>query len=379
MVAFRFRWFGLCHCERSVAISLAQQQFWPLECIAVKLNHLNRNATKGLSEAGAGGVGYVNMRGLDAQTDLRTADREVLIEISIRQQAIIESLEQRIVQLAGRAIRRRRTGRMPGLKPKGDRKPAQSRKPRKPRLQGFARTRMAPTTREVIDLPPVPVEVAEHAVIGQKSCIRAGPRCRRRCIPPAQLDGVVMGKQRLGINLISLTTVPSNAAGPIHLLRDIHDLRALYPDDEPLGRWADAAHEVYAKAKAFTHPSEWPRRRGQLALEQRLLALCRPYRDDPSAVQAKLCRRVEKHIKSLPRTGYGELFVFVAETAVPPDNNAAERSRRHLVVSRKVSGGTRSPQGTETKMTLASVFGAWRAQGLNPRSACRQLLISPQV
>ena len=42
----------------------------------------------------------------------------------------------------------------------------------------------------------------------------------------------------------------------------------------------------------------------------------------------------EPHIK--------ELFVFVAEPEVPPDNNAAERSLRHLVVSRKVSGGTRS-------------------------------------
>ncbi len=154
------------------------------------------------------------------------------------------------------------------------------------------------------------------------------------------------------------------------MLRDIHDLRALYPDDAPLGRWADAVHDVYEKAKAFTLPSERPRRRAQLALEQRLLALCQPYRDDPSAVQAKLCRRVEKHIK--------ELFVFVAEPETPPDNNAAERSRRHLVVSRKVSGGTRSPRGTETKMTLASAFGAWRAQGLNPRSVCRQLLISPQ-
>ena len=96
-----------------------------------------------------------------------------------------------------------------------------------------------------------------------------------------------------------------------------------------------------------------------------------PYRDDPSAAQAKLCRRVEKHIK--------ELFVFVAEPEAPPDNNAAERSLRHLVVSRKVSGGTRSPQGTETKMTLASVFGTWRAQGLNPLTTCRQLLASPQV
>ena len=102
-----------------------------------------------------------------------------------------------------------------------------------------------------------------------------------------------------------------------------------------------------------------------------------PFRHDPSATQAKLCRRIERHIKSLPRTGYGELFVFVAEPAVPSDNNAAERSLRHLVISRKINGGTRSERGTERKMTLASLFGTWRAQGLNPLAACRQLLVSP--
>ena len=444
---------------------------------------------------------------MDAQIDLRTADRAVLIDIIIRQQAIIESLEKRTAQLEGRA-KAKGSGGMPGLKPQTDRKPAQSRKPRKPRARGFARTRMAPTrrvehvvercpdcatplsggwthrTREVIDLPRVPVEIVEHAYM-----VRACPRCRRRCAPSSQLEGMVMGKQRLGINLISLMValreearlpfriiqwyleavhglrlslgsivaatqrVAQKAQGALtdivarirgspvvhadetgwredghngyvwtfstpnlryflrrgrskavvaealgaefagvlvsdfyaayhhydgpkqrcwaHLLRDIHDLRALYPDDDRLGRWADAVHAVYAKATACTHPSERPRRRAQPALEQRLLALCQPYRDDPSAAQAKLCRRVEKHIK--------ELFVFVAEPEAPPDNNAAERSLRHLVVSRKVSGGTRSPQGTETKMTLASVFGTWRAQGLNPLTACRQLLASPQV
>ena len=83
---------------------------------------------------------------------------------------------------------------------------------------------------------------------------------------------------------------------------------------------------------------------------------CRPFLSDPSAVQGKLCRRIERHIK--------ELFVFVAEPDVPADNNPAERSRRHLVISRKVSGGTRSERGTESKMTLASLFGTWR--GLNP-------------
>ncbi len=91
----------------------------------------------------------------------------------------------------------------------------------------------------------------------------------------------------------------------------------------------------------------------------------------PGCVDAWRTTYIENHIK--------ELFVFVAEPQAPPDNNAAERSLRHLVVSRKISGGTRSRQGTDTKMTLASIFGTWRAQGLNPLTACQQLLTSPQV
>ena len=109
------------------------------------------------------------------------------------------------------------------------------------------------------------------------------------------------------------------------------------------------------------------------------MALARPFLNDPLAVQAKLCRRMERFIK--------ELFVFVSDPTVPPDNNAAERSLRHLVISRKISGGTRSDQGTDTKpvlsqvegMTLASLFGTWRARGLNPLLECRRLLTSPQL
>ena len=72
---------------------------------------------------------------------------------------------------------------------------------------------------------------------------------------------------------------------------------------------------------------------------------------------------------------------------MPSDNNAAERSLRHLVISRKISGGTRSDQGTDSKpvpspvegMTLASLFGTWRARGLDPLLECRRLLTSPQL
>ena len=345
-------------------------------------------------------------------------------------------------------------------------------------------------TREVIDLPVVPAQVAEHVYIA-----RTGPVCRRRCLPQAELGGVVLGRQRLGVNLLSriaalreeerlpirsiqwyLNTVhqlrrsvgaivgalhrTAQLAQPVvaeivdriraspvvhaeatgwrengvngyvwtfstpteryflrqgqgkevvaealgdssnrvggrrftgvlvsdfyaayhhcdgpkqrcwaHLLRDIHDLVALHPKDAPLAQWAGAIHQLYAQAKAFHHPEQQRRRVAQLALERRLLAICQPFLDNPSAIPGRLCRRIERFSK--------ELFVFVAEPDVPPDNNAAERSRRHVAISRKVSGGARSEQGADSKMALASIFGAWRARGLNPLDACRQLLVSP--
>ena len=48
-------------------------------------------------------------------------------------------------------------------------------------------------------MPVVPVQVTEHVYIA-----RTCPACRRRCTPPAVLDGVALGRQRLGVNLLSL-------------------------------------------------------------------------------------------------------------------------------------------------------------------------------
>ena len=135
---------------------------------------------------------------------------------------VIERLERRIETLEGKA----KPGgppRMPGLKPKSGSRPPKPKQPRKQRRHGFARPRMTAThrvehmvescpdcgthlsggwtqrTREVIDLPVVPVQVAEHVFIA-----RTCPACRRRCLPQAELDGVVVGRQRLGVNLLSL-------------------------------------------------------------------------------------------------------------------------------------------------------------------------------
>ena len=51
-------------------------------------------------------------------------------------------------------------------------------------------------------------------------------------------------------------------------------------------------------------------------------------------------------------------------------NNLAERSVRPLVIARKISGGTRSPNGSETLMVFFSLFGSLAAQGLNTFFHC---------
>ncbi|MFN8568140.1 MAG: transposase [Kouleothrix sp.] len=55
-------------------------------------------------------------------------------------------------------------------------------------------------------------------------------------------------------------------------------------------------------------------------------------------------------------------------------NNLAERSIRPLVVCRKISGGSRSKEGTKTRMGLASLFETWQARKLNPFDECLKRL-----
>ncbi len=75
-----------------------------------------------------------------------------------------------------------------------------------------------------------------------------------------------------------------------------------------------------------------------------------------------------------------ELFEYVRVAGLAADNNLAERSIRPLTVARKVSGGTRSPTGSQVRMGLQSLFGTWAAQGEEPLDACLTMLgVSPKT
>ncbi len=153
----------------------------------------------------------------------------------------------------------------------------------------------------------------------------------------------------------------------VHFLRDVHELKEKFPHDEALWRWAADVKAVYEQAVDWVahelDPRLSPRQQKQVrvaqqhAFEQQVLALCRPF-VGKGCPQETLCQRVERFLP--------ELFVFVAVPGVPAHNNLAERSVRPLVIARKISGGSRSPKGSDTRMDLFSLLGTWAAQGLNP-------------
>jgi len=159
-----------------------------------------------------------------------------------------------------------------------------------------------------------------------------------------------------------------------HLLRDLHVLATDHPADTRIQGWAAQVQAYFAQMQAALGADAPSRIRLAAQVRPDLAACCAPWlpaETDSPVVPAhrRLCQRITRFLP--------ELLTFLTEEAVPPTNNAAERSLRPLVISRKISGGTRSALGSTTKMTLASLFGTWHLQGINPFFACQDVLTTP--
>ncbi len=71
------------------------------------------------------------------------------------------------------------------------------------------------------------------------------------------------------------------------------------------------------------------------------------------------------------------LFTFLRRRGVPPTNNHAEQSLRHLVIFRKICFGTRSESGLKSHSIFPSLVQTARRQGVHPKNFCKPS--SPQI
>ncbi len=163
-----------------------------------------------------------------------------------------------------------------------------------------------------------------------------------------------------------------------HLLRDLHALKVQHVQDAKVVAWAQAVRAVYDDAQALLHAlvprSQDQRDRQYQRLVEQACTLGRRHAQHQDHPCRALAQRLLRH--------QDELFQFVLIEGLSADNNLAERSLRPLVVMRKISGGTRSSQGSQTRMALASLFGTWQARGQNPFEECLKLVAKtplPQI
>lgn len=163
----------------------------------------------------------------------------------------------------------------------------------------------------------------------------------------------------------------------VHLLRDARTLRDTHANDLSF-----AGRETCAWAEALLRLGQRVRRvacRATLTPAQRQTHAQRFQGElhdlgfQFSSTQEHPCKALAWRVRRFGE----ELLTCVAQSGVPPDNNFAERAIRPLVVTRKISGGTRSPTGSITHMRLYSLAATWTAQGHNPLSQFRRLLSTP--
>ena len=154
----------------------------------------------------------------------------------------------------------------------------------------------------------------------------------------------------------------------VHMLRALKELAEKNPDLPDVASWKLAVADLYDRAKesAKVQHTQLERSRLKADFELELLGLCKPYIGVQTAVQRVLAERMDGFI--------GELFTFVADPAVPSENNAAERAVRPAVVARKISGGSRSARGSKTCSILRTLFETWALQGRNTIDACREMI-----
>jgi len=149
-----------------------------------------------------------------------------------------------------------------------------------------------------------------------------------------------------------------------HLFNDLDDLEQHFPDDPSVTAWANDLSTLY--------DTSVKQKGAGRAVYDAMVAQSNALADRHAADKTHPCHTLAGRLLRFQ----DQLYRYVLDASVPTTNNLAERSIRPIAVMRKISGGTRSPAGSDARMDLASVFGTWAARGLDLLAECRSALIA---
>jgi transposase len=133
-----------------------------------------------------------------------------------------------------------------------------------------------------------------------------------------------------------------------HLLREVQDLGKEFPEVVEVSRFVASFAPLLAQAMQLRARPLSAARFGQQALELKV--------EIKSLVHAPAQHPGIQKIQNIFREQKTRLYHWARSPAIPADNNRSERELRPLVIARKISFGSQSEQGAQTREILMSVL-----------------------
>jgi len=160
-----------------------------------------------------------------------------------------------------------------------------------------------------------------------------------------------------------------------HLLRDLQDIEKDFPDRPEVHAFVGEMAPLLAAAMSL--------RRQKLSRSEFCRQAAILSGKIKGVIQRPACHPAVQSYQDIFRQKADRLYHWAKDSAVPPDNNFAERELRPLVVARKISFGSQSKKGAATRETLMSVLHTLRKRTGDPTIALRdcmdQLAANPKA
>lgn len=139
-----------------------------------------------------------------------------------------------------------------------------------------------------------------------------------------------------------------------HLLRNLTDLLKEFPENDEIRRFVDVLAPLLSAAiQARKFPGSTRQFLQQAAQIKRHIL---------EVINAKACHPAIQTFQNIFREKARRLYHWAADRRVPADNNLAERDLRPLVIARKISFGSQSDAGAQTRETLMTILHSLQKQ-----------------
>jgi len=188
----------------------------------------------------------------------------------------------------------------------------------------------------------------------------------------SQIPHLVFGEKALpGVLVVDRYAAYNKAPCPLqycyaHLLREVEDLEKDFPDSVEVRGFISVMAPLLASAMKL---------RTQLIPDPEFYAKAADIKNQIlAAVQAPAMHLGIRRIQDLFLDHASRLYHWVENRKVPADNNLAERDLRPTVIARKVSFGSVSDAGANTRGVLMSVLSSVKKQKGNVEVHLKQTL-----